>query len=357
MNIRTRFFPAPRIGALALASTLLYLTGTSAAWAQLGGFGGVRIEGVLVTRDRPLLTAPRPDALYRPAPTLRALSPPNRSATVLSRADAPLRVAALSNAPTVQAPSPNPPAPAPAGSSRADQTVFSDPTLFSNDRLCAPLHDPAIRNALNDKLREILVTQLQGHLPGGFGVHSQTNHRLGNECAARAEIVGNRITVRLQLPRNRFFARITTPDADTPFGSIGAPGEVDPNFYIHYDLDATATFLLPTSLDGRVVQESLQVGAVNVDRPQTRSVTGNLALAMNDIVHFLGGPDFVAQMRQDRYVSMGSLLSVDLGEWNRKLAQEIGTTPAQARIENGFRGDQLLMHLTRRAPEPGPIVH
>ncbi|WP_017462557.1 hypothetical protein [Dyella ginsengisoli] len=227
---------------------------------------------------------------------------------------------------------------------RPVQVLYADPLLFSSERMCAPLHVPAIRTQVNEQLKNVIKAQVMRALPRHFGVHSSSNHQLGAGCDAAATVMSNWVSLTLLVPHNRMFIRITTPD--------GVPGALDPDFVVFYDLRITATIHLPTSLHDKVALGPLNFAAINISKPESRSITGQLATAINDFMHFLGGPDFVARLRENRYVTVNPPLAIDLSEWNRRLAA--AHLPADMRIENIPEGDQLVSHLTTRKP---PNVH
>lgn len=292
-----------------------------------GTFGGVRVSGIEVIADPMPRTPKVVDAVASQTSIDRQLT---RQGPLVSEA---LRPGGGTSKPTGRPATARP------------RTVYSNRNLLASASLCAPLQDPRIRAAADHALRTIIAEQVNRQM-GGNVVHSQSNHQLGNNCSAHAEVTGNRLTVKMSIPRNRIFLRI--------MNSSIFSGDLDPNFFTHYDLVATATFLMPASPGGSIVQDTLHYHVHNVDRPQSRSVTGKIAIAMNDLIAFLGGPDYIAQIRQDRNGSLGSLINLDLAEVQRALQ---GTAAAGTRVETTHRNGMLVLHATSRPPPQGPIVN
>jgi hypothetical protein len=199
--------------------------------------------------------------------------------------------------------------------------LYRDGTLLSHPELCARFLDLP---GLNDTLRNVLLSRIRTKLPSGFGVHSQSNHTTGAACEARAELAGRAVSIRILVPGNRMFVRVTTPD--------GFPGALDPNFAVTYDLVVSTSLTFPETVAGSVVQGPVTVQGMNVSRPETRSVTGNLVIAANDVSTFVGGPDFLAAVRRGGVAQMSG---VDTGaaQLNQKLAQLRNGAPAGTRLE------------------------
>ena len=234
-----------------------------------------------------------------------------------------------------------------------DRSVHRDETLFTSARLCGYLADERERTNADQVMRDFLVARVKANLPGGFGIHSDSNNRLGT-CRAEAIVnaASRRVVVTATVPASRFFVRITTPDAPIVGG---APGRLDPNFSIDYDLNIRATFLLPAQAGSKVVQESMHYSATNVRGPQTSSLTGNLLLAANGIVRFLGGPDFTAAIPREVHFAHGTLVRLDLDALNQPLAQRLMPNARIEIVPNTNRN--LKLRVTTRPPEAGPIVN
>jgi hypothetical protein len=319
-----------------------------------GVFGGVRVSGVELVAERPPRVidpnalppdvARTPDvALARPVPASDRVTMPQ--ATVPSVRVPP---AGPSGPPGSGRPAPSK-SPAPRPPAPADITLLSAPDLFTSSSLCRPLSLPGARTALDRAMLAMLREQVNQQLGGNY-VHSNSNHQFSQTCRAHAEYHGNRLTVKMSIPRNRIFLQIMTR---------GLVGEImsenmDPNFWTHYDLDLTATFLLPTTANGRIEQESLYYSASNIDQPDSRSFTGKLLLAANALSRFLGGPDFVARLRQTQDGQLGSLVGLDLAAFHKALEK---APVADARIDITHRGSQLVMRATQQPPAPGPRVN
>ena len=354
MNDQTghRKSPPRRSYALAVALPLL-LAISPHAYAQ-GQFAGVRVAGVELQADRPPRTfdpsAPLPDVSRMPnVQVARPVSAADRVTTQQANVPSVRDLATGQANPQgsgrpaqSKAPTPRPPAP-------AVTTLYAAPDLLSSASLCRPLSMPGVRPALDRAMLAIVSEQVNKTL-GGHYVHSNSNHQISQSCSAHAEYHGNRLTVKMSIPRNRIFLQIMTR------GFVGelAPEAADPNFWTRYDLHLTATFRLPSTANGRIVQESLHYSASNIDKPDSRSLPGKALLAANDLSVFLGGPDFVARIRQTQHGQLGSLVGLDLAELNRSL----GRAPvADARIDITHRGDQLVLRATGQPPAPGPIVN
>ncbi|WP_158218754.1 LGFP repeat-containing protein [Roseateles aquatilis] len=220
--------------------------------------------------------------------------------------------------------------------------LFRDPTLFSPSELCARfLNQPG----LDDTLRNALLSRIRPKLPRGFGIHSQSNHALGKSCAARAELWSRSVSIRLVVPHNRLFVRVTTPD--------GFPGGLDPNFAVTYDLVVRTSITFPDTVAGSVVQGPITVQGLNVSEPQTHSITGNLAIAVNDLIGFLGGPDLFAAMRQGGVAQMSGV-NTGTAQLNQKLAQLRSSVPAGTRIDLMPEADLVAVVATTRPAPPGP---
>ena len=314
--------------------------------AQAQQFGGARLRGVeVVVEERaaarePVRVSGAPLATERAS--LAIVTVPSVSQSVGRASGAGSGNTAATAQPQSQAQAGN----------WTDRRIHRDDALLTSARLCRHLANAANRQIADKALRDMLVAKVQAGLPSGFGTHSESYHRLGN-CTAEAtvNVAARRLVVTARAPATRFFVRITTPDAPL-IG--GLPGGADPNFGINYDMNIRAIFILPTHAGGRVVQESVHYSATNVGRPQTRSVTGNLLLAMNGFVSFLGGPDFTAAIPREVNFSHGSLISLDLDSLNRPLAQSL---PQDARIDIIPHASNLLLRVTTRPPTAGPVVN
>lgn len=337
----------------AASVVLVAALGAQPAAAQ---FGGVVIEGVQVVLEG--APADRAAAITRdtqsarvtsPTPIDRARAVTQSQGVLVTRPSAAARVGGAANSGVSSvATSPPPEPPARPRLPASSQTLFDDPGLLSEVRLCGLLNDPGTRDALNTGLRNLLSSQLQSKLPSGFGLHSRTNHQLGGACSARAEVVNDRITITATVPRNRYFAQITTPG---PGGS-----DTDPNFHIFYDLTARATLLMPKDSRGRLVLESSRVTATNITKPESRNLISNVGFAINDLVTFFGGPDAMAQVRQDRAVSFGSMVLLDLGPVNDAIGRRLQTDLPTMRFEQSYKGSVLVLTATSRPAPPGPVV-
>lgn len=295
-------------------------------------FAGVRVSGIEVLVDQPPRKVTAADIAHSEADINRHITrqTPRVSELLQSRSGAAQPVRNTGR-----------PAPGPAPT----RTVYSDGSLLASATLCSPLQDPHIRAAANMALRTIIADQINQGM-GSHVVHSSSNHQLGQACNANAEIVGHRLTVKMTIPRNRVFVRI--------MNSSIFSGDLDPNFFTHYDLDVVATFLLPRSTSDGIVQETMRYHVRNIDKPRSRSVTGRIAIAMNDLIGFLGGPDYIARITHDRSGSIGSLAKLDLGDVHHAL-RAIGS-PGM-RIDTTHRGGLLVLHATSRPPAAGPVVN
>lgn len=220
--------------------------------------------------------------------------------------------------------------------------LYEDPFAFAPAELCARFMN---RPGLDATIRDTLIARVRGRLPGGFGIHSQTNHRLGSSCTARADFVQRTVWITIVVPQNRLFVRITTPD--------GFPGGLDPNFAMTYDLTLQTSMTFPTTVAGSVAQGPVTVRAINVSQPQSRSITGNLGILLNDISSFLGGPDFIAAMRQG---GVSTLPGIDTGvnALNVKLAQLRAAAPPGTRLDTYQQDNQVVLLATNRPPPRGP---
>lgn len=217
----------------------------------------------------------------------------------------------------------------------------ADTTFLTPVELCARfLSTPG----LNDRLRDTMVNRIRSKLPSGFGIHSQTNHQLSGECQARAELVANTIGITVNLVRNRLFTRITTPS--------GFPGSLDPNFVVTYDLTLRTNIVLPTTPAQRVTQGPMTLLGTNVSRPESRSITGNMVIAADDIIQFLGGDGFLAAARQGGMVQLPGT-DAAVSALNARLDPLRSAAPAGTRVEIYPRGNLAVMHATAR---PGPVV-
>lgn len=218
-------------------------------------------------------------------------------------------------------------------------TVFLDRTVLSPPELCARvLNQPG----LNDTLRNTLVTRIRAELRGGFGIHSQTNHTLGNTCSARAELTSPRVGIVVRVPANRFFVRITTPTK--------LSGDLDPNFVITYDLVLSTTLTFPASPAGNVVQGPVTVTAANVSRPTSNSVTGNYL--SNFVGALLAGPGFSGPMQQGGAQLSG--VNAGVNAINAALAQVRALSPPGARFDSYPQNDLAVLEATTRPRRPGP---
>lgn len=224
----------------------------------------------------------------------------------------------------------------------AHAELYRDPTLLSHAELCARFLD---QPGLNDTLRNTLISRIRPKLPSGFGIHSQSNHTMGTSCEGRAELWPHSVSILIRVPGNRLFVRVTTPD--------GVPGSVDPNFVVTYDLIVRTSITFPDTVAGSVVQGPVTVQGTNVSRPESRSVTGKLVIAANDISSFLGGPDFFAAVRQGGVAQMSGV-STGTALLNQKLAQMRNGAPPGTRLELYPQGALVAVLATNRPLPPGP---
>lgn len=220
--------------------------------------------------------------------------------------------------------------------------LFEDRFAFAPSELCARFLD---RPGLDATIRDALISHVRGKLPSGFGIHSQTNHALGTSCTSRSSFAVGNLGIRIVVPNNRLFIRVTTPE--------GVPGSLDPNFALTYDLTLRTSMTFPPNVSGNVAQGPVTVSATNVSQPQTHSITGNLALAVNDLITFLGGTGFVAAMRQG---DVSQLTGIDTGvnTLNGKLAELRRSAPPGTRLESSQQDNLVILLATNRPPAQGP---
>jgi hypothetical protein len=138
---------------------------------------------------------------------------------------------------------------------------------------------------------------------------------------------------------------VTTPD--------GFPGGPDPNFVLTYDLTLRTSMTFPDNVAGNVVQGPVTVAATNISRPQTNSITGNLALAADDLVRFFGGDGFVSAMRQG---GVSQLPGIDTGvsALNAKLNTLRSSAPPGTRLDSYQQDNLAILLATNRPPPQGP---
>jgi LGFP repeat len=220
--------------------------------------------------------------------------------------------------------------------------LYRDPTLFSHAELCARFMN---QPSLNDTLRNALISRIRPKLPSGFGIHSQTNHTTGTSCEARAELWPHSVSIQVRVPGNRLFVRVTTPD--------GFPGSLDPNFVVTYDLIVRTSITFPETIAGSVIQEPVAVQGTNVSRPESRSITGNLVIAVNDLSSFLDGPDFFAAIRRGGVAQMSGI-NTGTAQLNQKLAQLRNGAPSGTRLELYPQDALAAVLATNQPPPPGP---
>ena len=220
--------------------------------------------------------------------------------------------------------------------------LYRDPALFSPAELCARFLD---QPGLNDTLRNALISRIRPKLPSGFGIHSQSNHSTGTSCQARAELWPHSVSLRIRVPGNRLFVRVTTPD--------GISGSLDPNFVVTYDLVVTTSITFPDTVAGSVVQGPVTVQGTNASRPESRSITGNLVIAANDLSGFLGGPDFFAAVRQGGVAQMSGV-NTGAARLNQQLAQLRNGAPPGTRLDLSPEGPLVAVLASNRPLPAGP---
>jgi len=194
---------------------------------------------------------------------------------------------------TSKRPSSNTPAAAPA---QKNTGVLLNDANFFNDGYCTKLL-PAARGLLAAQIKKELLAKANGQLPSGIGLHSETNIQLGEGCITQSYFIGSstpQVTTEITIPRVRLFVRITTPD--------GVSGALDPNFVVYFDLVATSARPLPThtsQADTAFRKRPLTLQVKNISRPETKSLTGNLIIAANNLIDIMGGPDFIELLRKN----------------------------------------------------------
>jgi hypothetical protein len=236
-------------------------------------------------------------------------------------------------------------------SNKDSKIVLNLPSLFTQNKICSQVVDPN-RFQLSAVLRNIIVSNIARKLPKGFGIHSSSNLQLSSDCYVGANYYSipssPSVTIEVTIPNNRLFTRITTPD--------GFPGDLDPNFVVFFDFVIKVSLYLPTSTDQ--LSNSLNLGTVmveakNISKPVSKSVTGNLAIILNDLVSVLGGRDVVAELRKDKsfeYMVGNMAKLVDLSAAKKKFE----SLPIM-RIENYADGSTLVLRITNE-PEKVPVV-
>ncbi len=157
----------------------------------------------------------------------------------------------------------------------------------------------SLRPNLSGGIKKTILGNISRKLPRGFGIHSSSNLQLGEDCNIETYFFSNSpvptFEIEISIPHNRLFTRITTPD--------GYPGSLDPNFITFFDF----TIRVPLSIPGNTSQlynfldeEEVTVEAKNISKPVTKSVTGNLAIIINDIVSIFSGNDMIANLQRDK---------------------------------------------------------
>jgi len=205
-----------------------------------------------------------------------------------------------------------------------------DATFMSESTLCGLWHNNLanlnewaknmVRNAANPRMR-------------GFSVRSDAQMRLTQTCSARAEMLtacADKVTVRINLPRNLFLFHVTTP------GPL--PGWTDPELSVDWDMEARVDILIP-----QTVQSPLGIGApsfaVTNIKLDSQNASGDLAKAAYEVYTYLGGKDILAQFTHD-----WRFFLPNLERTIASLAPQLSRIPAGYRIESCVKGDVVVLN-------------
>lgn len=222
------------------------------------------------------------------------------------------------------------------------QRIAGNDWFLSENHLCGLWHGN--RDQANEALKQMVRSTVNPRM-GDFSIRSDARMNLTAACSARAEIMqacGNRISVRMALPRNLFLFHVTTP---TFFGSWA-----DPEFSIDWDMEARLDIELPQSPKAplRVNRAALTVSNIKLD---SQNVTGDVAKAIANVYSYFSGQDVTAQFTQDRTLAMDQV-AVDAAS----LTPAVNQIPDGYRIENCVSGNTVVINGTNAPLQPGPVV-
>jgi hypothetical protein len=223
-----------------------------------------------------------------------------------------------------------------------DRPFAGNSTILSENTLC--MEYERRRHEIAELLKNTIRAQANPRMRG-FGIRSDARMNPSTSCSLRAEVStagSNTIRLRTYLPANSFNFHVTTPSV---FGSWA-----DPEFSIMADVSAETLITIPAT-----PSESLNVGPTRVfvsnPRLDSHNVTGDIALAINEVHKFFVGGDLASQLTQNRVFEYRALQQ-GLGD----LSPQVRQIPGTHRIETTIVPGNLLRINGTGRPAPSPPV-
>jgi hypothetical protein len=191
-----------------------------------------------------------------------------------------------------------------------------------------------------DAYRPQAVQALKAELGRRGRWDGQTAYNMDVRLAKRGQLYAQNLSLNLRyvLPNNWVTFSMTTP---TVFGS-----SLDPRFTVTFDLVLTVS--VSNALQATGVQVQVQNAHI-----QGANLIGDLATAVNDFLHFLGGSDFRKAL-EGQIDAQTQMLPLNVGLRDLGLAIPAGLT---CRPFLDAQGRTLTLLIPAAPPGPPPILH
>lgn len=164
------------------------------------------------------------------------------------------------------------------------RTLYSDPDLLTTDRICGTFGDASDLIQAGVGLAVSMANaEIQRRIDGVQLV--RTYFRPSTQCSAVATLGPNNtsLSIRIELPGNRFETNVTTPDASILGADIGLPQGADPRLYTTFDVHANITIPLPGQPGQCLGNQKSSVSIDNIALPKGMNFTGNLVGFLVDV--------------------------------------------------------------------------
>jgi hypothetical protein len=176
----------------------------------------------------------------------------------------------------------------------------------------------ALQEAMSREVAPRLTETLRAELPkrkfAGFTPYLVGTPTIPSSGQLYAGTDGRGFTVRYVVSGASARIGLHTPDVKVGPLSLGAPRSANPEFVVPFGIEMTAD--VSTGNAQRLAVQSVKI-KLNVGKPSGANFTGNLAQVVNDLVAFVGGPDFLAQAQNrinGRQVTVVGPINVELAK-------------------------------------------
>ncbi len=215
--------------------------------------------------------------------------------------------------------------------------LLSHTSFLSPDNVCKAIYSKEIRKFLNDLVLGF-ASGFSGSLPKDIRLVRQ-RFDLSPGCKAQVNYTGNQLSITASMPRNIFFAHVTTPG---PVGQFA-----DPSVSIDFDVTVTATVTIPSTPQQGLSLGPARLRIFKID-PQGQNLTGDVGVAVAKLADEFGKFGFADKLAQGFNVSLGEMkLEID------KFSTVLGQRGQNLKLSNDYDTARRLVVLNLGDPGVG----